>query len=49
VVLNPFWSWLGVGEVPAHAAFVGGFVIIGAALISIFGDRWLSRRRARAA
>ena len=48
VILNPFWSWLGVGEVPAHSAFVGGFVIIGAVLISIFGDRWLSRRRARA-
>jgi len=46
VVLNPFWSWLGVGEVPAHAAFVGGFIIVSAVLISIFGDRWLSRRRA---
>lgn len=45
VVLNPFWSWLGVGEVPAHAAFVGGFIIVSAVLISIFGDRWLSRRR----
>lgn len=49
VVLNPFWSWLGVGEVPAHAAFVGGFIIVSAVLISIFGDRWLSRRRARVA
>ena len=44
VVLNPFWSWLGVGEVPAHAAFVGGFVIVSAVVISIFGDRWLSSR-----
>ncbi|MFO1131755.1 MAG: DMT family transporter [Hyphomicrobiales bacterium] len=49
VVLNPFWSWLGVGEVPAHAAFVGGFIIVSAVLISIFGDRWLNGRRARAA
>ena len=49
VVLNPFWSWLGVGEVPAHAAFVGGFIIVSAVIISIFGDRWLSRRKAQAA
>ena len=49
VVLNPFWSWLGVGEVPAHAAFVGGSIIVSAVLISIFGDRWLSSRRARTA
>lgn len=49
VVLNPFWSWLGVGEVPAHSAFVGGFIIVTAVLISIFGDRWMSRRRARLA
>jgi drug/metabolite transporter (DMT)-like permease len=49
VVLNPFWSWLGVGEIPAHAAFVGGFIIVSAVLLSIFGDRWLSSRRARAA
>lgn len=42
-VLNPFWSWLGVGEVPNRSAFIGGAVIIGAVLISIFGDRWLNR------
>lgn len=49
VVLNPFWSWLGVGEVPAHAAFVGGFIIVSAVIISIFGDRWLSSRKAQVA
>lgn len=49
VVLNPFWSWLGVGEVPAHAAFIGGSIIVSAVLISIFGDRWLSSRREQAA
>jgi drug/metabolite transporter, DME family len=48
VVLNPFWSWLGVGEVPAHAAFVGGFIIVSAVVISIFGDRWLNSRKAQA-
>ena len=47
VVLNPFWSWLAVGEMPAHSAFVGGFIIISAVLISIFGDRWLSNRKAQ--
>lgn len=49
VVLNPFWSWLGVGEIPAHAAFIGGSIIVVAVLLSIFGDRWLSGRRAQAA
>lgn len=49
VVLNPFWTWLGVGEMPAHAAFVGGFIILSAVLISIFGDRWLTSRKAQAA
>ena len=47
-VLNPFWSWLGVGEIPTSSAFLGGGIIIGAVLISIFGDQWMSRR-ARAA
>ena len=45
VVLNPFWSWLGVGEVPTQSAFIGGAIIIGAVVISIFGDRWLSHLR----
>jgi drug/metabolite transporter (DMT)-like permease len=44
VVLNPFWSWLGVGEVPARSAFIGGGIIIAAVVISIFGDRWLGTR-----
>lgn len=44
VVLNPFWSWLGVGEVPERSAFIGGAIIVGAVVISIFGDRWLGQR-----
>jgi drug/metabolite transporter (DMT)-like permease len=40
-VLNPLWPWLFVGETPGEAAFVGGAVIIGAVLISIFGEKWL--------
>lgn len=48
-VLNPFWSWLGVGEVPSRSAFIGGTIIIGAVLLSIFGDRWLNQRQRKAA
>ena len=48
-VLNPFWSWLGVGEVPARSAFIGGGIIIAAVVISIFGDRWLGTRTHRKA
>lgn len=47
VVLNPLWSWIGVGEVPPESAFIGGAVIIGAVVISIFGDRWLAQRRSQ--
>ena len=48
-VLNPFWSWLGVGEMPTSSAFLGGAVIIGAVVISIFGDQWMLRRAQAAA
>jgi drug/metabolite transporter (DMT)-like permease len=44
VVLNPLWSWLGAGEVPSMSALTGGAVILGAVGISIFGDRWLTRK-----
>jgi drug/metabolite transporter, DME family len=42
-VLNPLWPWIFVNEVPEQAAFIGGTVIIGAVLLSIFGSR-LQRR-----
>lgn len=45
VVLNPFWSWLGVGEVPAPAHFIGGATIVGAVLICILGSQALLARR----
>ena len=32
-VLQPLWTWLGVGEVPAGATFAGGAVILAAVLI----------------
>lgn len=42
-VLNPFWAWLGVGEVPTLEAVLGGTIILGAVAVSIvagqrFGD-----------
>jgi drug/metabolite transporter (DMT)-like permease len=39
VVLNPFWSWIVIGEIPANAAIIGGLVICGAVIISILGTR----------
>lgn len=38
-VLNPLLSWIGVGEVPEQAAFVGGGIIVFAVLLSILGGR----------
>lgn len=46
-VLNPLWPWLILGETPGHAAFIGGVVIIGAVMISIFGNRLMTRVAAR--
>ena len=45
-VLNPLWPWLFVGEVPEPTAFIGGAIIIGAVIISIFGGRFIARQRA---
>ena len=44
-VLNPFWPWAFLGEMPDRAAFIGGAIIIGAVAISIFGSRWMTRAR----
>ena len=37
-VLQPLWTWLGVGEVPAGATFLGGAIILVAVLLQA-GDR----------
>lgn len=37
-VLNPLWPWLMVGEQPEASAFQGGSLIIGAVLLTIFGE-----------
>ncbi|MEZ5924867.1 MAG: DMT family transporter [Hyphomicrobiaceae bacterium] len=41
-VLNPLLSWIGAGEVPDRAAFIGGGVIVLAVLLSILGGRRIS-------
>jgi drug/metabolite transporter (DMT)-like permease len=38
-VLNPLLSWIGAGEVPDRAAFLGGGIIIVAVLLSILAGR----------
>ncbi len=43
-VINPFWPWIFVGENPGRAAFIGGSIIVGAVLISVFGRRFLNSK-----
>jgi drug/metabolite transporter (DMT)-like permease len=38
-VINPFWSWLFVGEMPQRLAVIGGGIILCAVLLSIIGER----------
>ncbi len=35
VVLNPLWTWIGVGEVPSTESLIGSAIIIGAVALSI--------------
>lgn len=42
-VVNPLWPWLFLGEMPGRSDFIGGAIIIGAVVISIFGGRWMTR------
>lgn len=39
VILNPLWSWIGVGEEPGLSAFIGGAIIIAAVILCIAGER----------
>ena len=34
VVLNPFWAWLGKGEVPPGGTYLGGTLIVGAIIVA---------------
>ena len=38
-VLNPFWAWLGAGEVPTQYAVIGGAIILGAVALSIIAGQ----------
>ena len=44
VVLNPFWSWMGVGEAPTRSAVAGGAIIVGAVVMSILAGEKLNWR-----
>jgi drug/metabolite transporter (DMT)-like permease len=44
VVLNPSWSWIGVGEAPAASAVAGGAIIVGAVAMSILAGERLNLR-----
>jgi drug/metabolite transporter (DMT)-like permease len=45
-VINPMWPWFFVGEKPGEAAFLGGGIIVGAVLISVFGRKFYNSRAA---
>ena len=37
-VINPFWTWLVVSELPDQLALIGGAIILGAVLLSVLGE-----------
>lgn len=49
VILNPLWSWIGVGEEPGLSAFIGGAIILAAVMLCILGERVFAFRAALAA
>jgi DME family drug/metabolite transporter len=44
VILNPLWSWIGVGEEPGLSAFIGGAIIVAAVILCIAGERLVALR-----
>jgi drug/metabolite transporter (DMT)-like permease len=38
-VLNPFWAWLGAGEIPTLYAVIGGAIILVAVAMSIIAGQ----------
>jgi drug/metabolite transporter, DME family len=44
-VINPFWPWLFVGEVPERPSFIGGGIILVAVLLSIVGENLINKFR----
>lgn len=47
-VINPFWSWAFVGEIPDRPAVIGGAIILVAVLMSVVGQRWANARTLQA-
>jgi drug/metabolite transporter, DME family len=47
-VINPFWPWLIVGEVPEKLALTGGAIILLAVALSIFGESRSAKPQAAA-
>ena len=44
-ILSPLWTWLGVGEVPAYATFIGGAIILSAVIIQTTDSGPLASRK----
>jgi drug/metabolite transporter, DME family len=44
-VLNPLWPWYFKGETPTTSTIIGGAVILGAVLLSIFGAHYYDNAR----
>lgn len=40
-VINPFWPWLFVGEIPERSSFIGGGIILLAVFLSVIGSQVL--------
>ena len=43
-VINPTWPLIFVGEHPGRAAYIGGSIIVGAVLLSIFGRKFINSK-----
>lgn len=39
VIINPFWPWLFVGEIPERSSFIGGGIILCAVLLSVLSSQ----------
>ena len=44
-VFNPLWSWLVVGERPEITSLIGGAIVLGAVLVSIFGGQYFTQNK----
>ncbi len=44
-VFNPFWTWAVVGERPEIAALIGGAIVLGAVMVSIFGGQYFAQAK----